>query len=78
MKKLILTKKNFWICLDEKSKEYFAVPANYFDDTNNKLVANGFVATQWVLGTQVPVNYMQIASGDSVVLNVITMKDLGL
>jgi hypothetical protein len=76
MKKLTLTKKNFWICVNDKGN-YFAVPANYFDMANVKLVENGFKATQWVLGTQQEVTYMQIVSGEKVTLNITTMKELG-
>jgi hypothetical protein len=76
MKKLILTKKNFWICFD--GKEYCAVPADYFTTPNAKLIATKFVAKQWVFDVQQDVTYMQIVSGETVALNVVTMKDLGL
>lgn len=76
MKKLILTKKNFWICFDGTS--YLAVPADYFTTPNAKLIATNFVAKQWVFDVQQDVTYMQIVSGETVVLNVITLADLGL
>lgn len=76
MKKLILTKKNFWICFD--GKEYFAVPADYFTMPNVKLVPTKFVAKQWVFGVQQDVTYMQIVSGETVALNITTLEELGL
>ena len=75
LRKLFLTRKNFWICLTPEGT-YIAVPQQYFEMSGVSITPTGFKANQWVANTQQMVEYYQISSGEETTAVVKTAEEL--